>query len=112
MYTQALGSAVPLPDPRKERARTRIPVQGDVPSPVRPPSDCRFRTRRPKFANRLAESERTACVEEVPALVDGAAGTRSPVATRRAWSCCRRAAVPRTGRGSACSPCAAGRGSR
>jgi oligopeptide/dipeptide ABC transporter ATP-binding protein len=76
-YTQALISAIPLPDPRKERTRKRILLQGDVPSPVNPPSGCRFRSRCPKFAGELSEPEKQRCINEVPALIDRGEGHRS-----------------------------------
>ena len=59
-YTRALISAVPLPDPRAERARPREILRGELPSPIEPPSGCRFRTRCPYVVDR--------CRTEVPLL--------------------------------------------
>ena len=59
-YTQALLSAIPIPDPRLERQKVVQLLSGDLPSPIKPPSGCVFRTRCPKAVER--------CATEVPAL--------------------------------------------
>lgn len=67
-YTQALISAIPVPDPARERQRQRIVLQGDVPSPSEPPSGCPFHPRCPKYAT-LRPADRLVCRHEMPELI-------------------------------------------
>ena len=73
-YTEALLSAVPIPDPHTERARRRIILEGDVPSPANPPKGCVFHPRCPRAQE--------VCTTAMPALVStgGDAGERHEVA--------------------------------
>lgn len=65
-YTQSLLSAIPLPDPDKADARKRIQLEGEIPSPLNPPTGCKFHTRCPKAFDR--------CAIETPQLVSRGEG--------------------------------------
>lgn len=68
-YTQALLSAIPIPDPEKERSRHRILLEGDLPSPAHLPTGCPFRTRCPLF-KQLGDAERKRCLDSEPQLAE------------------------------------------
>ena len=65
-YTKTLMSAVPIPDPVVTRARERVILEGDIPSPINPPSGCKFHTRCPYATER--------CKQEVPVFKDHGGG--------------------------------------
>jgi len=72
-YTQALLSAIPIPDPAKERQRERILLIGDLPTPTDPPSGCRFRTRCFRYAS-LSPEDQVVCREVEPPLEQAGRG--------------------------------------
>jgi peptide/nickel transport system ATP-binding protein len=75
-YTQALLSAIPVPDPQVERSRERVLLTGDLPSPANPPSGCRFRTRCPLFLTLDADRQQR-CIDLEPPR-EGALPTDPP----------------------------------
>jgi peptide/nickel transport system ATP-binding protein len=76
-YTQALLSAIPVPDPTVERRRERILLHGDLPNPADPPSGCRFRTRCPLFPT-LGPLAQQLCLELDPPLQAPPDGSTDP----------------------------------
>jgi peptide/nickel transport system ATP-binding protein len=88
-YTQALLSAIPVPDPEVERRRERILLQGDMPSPANPPSGCRFRTRCPLFLTLDADHQARCIGEEPPRAAARPAQPGTPAVDHEAachWS--------------------------
>jgi peptide/nickel transport system ATP-binding protein len=77
-YTKALLSAIPVPDPKVQRGRRLVELSGEIPSPLHPPSGCRFHTRCPFAVER--------CRIEVPELIADNAG--------HATACHRSAELP------------------
>ena len=77
-YTNALLSAVPIPDPKLNAARERLVLEGDVPSPIDPPPGCSFHTRCPCATD--------VCTTDEPALIEHAEDTRRPATTRSMWT--------------------------
>ena len=67
-YTQALFSAISIPEPPSRARRQRVSIKGDIPSPINPPSGCRFRTRCPIAM--------PVCAETKPPLVDVSTGAK------------------------------------
>ena len=81
-YTAGLIATIPLPDPAAERAKEGVAIKGELPSPVNPPSGCRFRTR--------CQFAQERCAAEEPSSAASARGTWPPATSR-----CRPLPVPR-----------------
>jgi oligopeptide/dipeptide ABC transporter ATP-binding protein len=85
-YTEALLAAIPIPDPRENRARERMVIGGEPPNPINPPSGCRFHTRCPRATDICSTSEPplaefagghlAACHHPLNVTPDEAAGAR------------------------------------
>jgi oligopeptide/dipeptide ABC transporter ATP-binding protein len=76
-YTHALMSAVPIPDPQKDKRRERILLTGDLPSPSNPPTGCVFHTRCQKYREELTDDQRTLCRTQEPVLEEKSPGHKA-----------------------------------